>query len=143
MLQSLYTQLAAVASLLICGFAIISGSWRERLCGVLYLAAYVLLIGLGLVSTRYAVVYGAVADALLVPGVLVIARKSPHIWPRCVLVLQIFSVGIDIAALTYKGISVWLYLTAQNAAGYAILLCLLVGTFGARARRRAEKQASR
>ncbi len=139
MLQSLTTQLAFVAMLLVCGFAIISGSWRERLCGVLYMAAYAVTFGLGLVSTRYAPVYVGVADAMLVPGFWVIARRSPQLWPKCVLGIQIASVALDIAAVTYTGLDRWLYLTAQNVAGYAILLCLLVGTFAALARRRSEK----
>jgi len=141
MLQTLYTQVAAAALLLICGFAIVSGSWRERMCGIMYLAAYAMTIGFGMITTRDPAVYNSVSDTLLVPGFAVIARKSPHLWAKCALGIQVFSVGVDIAALIFDEINRWQFLTIQNAAGYAILACLLVGTFAARARRRAEKQA--
>jgi hypothetical protein len=143
MFHSLYTQVASAALFSICLFAIVAGSWRERLCGVIYLAAYIMQFGLHAISSNQDFLHLALADILLVPGFLVIARKSPHPWAICALGLQIFSVGLDIAALVFKNITRWQYLTIGNGAGYAVLLCLLVGTFAAQARRRAEKQASR
>jgi hypothetical protein len=141
MLQSLYTQVAAVALFSICLFAIVAGSWRERLCGVMYLAGYILQFGLGAISSNQDILHLGLADILLVPGFLVIARKSPHPWAICALGLQILSVGVDIAAFIFKAITLWQYLTIENGASYGVLLCLLVGTFAARARRRTEKQA--
>jgi hypothetical protein len=142
MLESFVTRFNMVMVLLVCGFAIISGSWRERLCGALYLISYVMMLGFGLVSLDYASVYMTVADVLLVPGLWIIARRAPHPWAKCALAVQLVSVVVDIAAMSYD-ISQWWYFTIQIVTGYAFLICLLVGTFTARARRRSEKQASR
>ncbi len=144
MLQILEFQFPTIMMLLVCGFAIIAGSWRERLCGILYLAAYAMGIGFGFISTRHnTAIYMAVADVLLIPGFWVVARRSPPVWAKCVLVIQTVSVAIDGLALTYDGLSRWQYLTMLTAAGYAILACLFVGTIGHISKRRAEKQATR
>ena len=139
MLQSLATQLALATMVLVCGYAIIAGSWRERLGGVVYLAGYAMQIGFGMISTRYPALYLTVADVLLLPGFLIINRKSPHPWTLWALVVQLLSASLDIAVLVFHVVRPWLYLTIQTLAGYLVLLCLLIGTLAAHARRRRER----
>jgi len=139
MLESFVTRFNMVMVLLVCGFAIISGSWRERLCGALYLISYVMMLGFGLVSLDHASVYMTVADVLLVPGLWIIASRAPHPWARYALAVQFVSVVVDIAAMIYD-ISQWWYFTVQIVTAYAFLICLLVGTIAATARRRRERR---
>jgi hypothetical protein len=142
MLQFLAVQYPTIIVVLVCGFAIIAGTWRERLGGCLYLAAYTMAIGFGTISTRYTAAYMTTADSLLLPGFWIIARRTPHMWAKCLLAVQAIGVTIDIVSLCSNLLNRWQYLTIVNAVGYAVLACLLVGTFGAWARRRREKAGS-
>ncbi|ESQ91513.1 hypothetical protein ABAC460_05890 [Asticcacaulis sp. AC460] len=145
MLQSWITQLSAVALLVICGYALIAGSWRERFGAVIYVAAYALTLGFGLISldsdlpylakyisSNYTALYMLVTDTLILQGLCVVAWKSPHPWSKWAILCQVVSIGLHCVVLLDLGLSNRIYLSLVTALGWGGLLALLIGTIAAR-----------
>ncbi|HVZ29298.1 MAG TPA: hypothetical protein VG839_02820 [Asticcacaulis sp.] len=142
----LHTPLAiagAVTMFLACGFAIIAGSWRERMGGVVLLIDYVLNFLLGLVIFKLTILRFLVGDVICLIGFLYLCWKAPHPWPLWAFGLQFCSVMTEVAALGLgRSLMKWTFLTIELAAGYGILIVLLIGTFAAlRARKRMRSSA--
>lgn len=140
MLNAVLPRILGFGLLFICLYAIAAGTWRERLAGVTYLAGYCVLLGFEFISTSYRVPYQLISDTLCLPSFLIIAWKSPVLWPRFALAAQLASLFIDITILFYRTIDDWTYTATQNALGSALLVSLLAGTLLAQRRRRQEKE---
>lgn len=155
MLQSWVTQLGAIAIAVVCLYALVKGTWRERFGALIYAAAYLLSLGFGLISVEngplflsdylrreYISLYLLVADVLLLQGLCVIAWKSPHPWPKWALMVQFVSIAAHVAVLWNLGLGNRAYLTIATAAGWAVLIALLIGTVAAAQARRQARLAS-
>jgi len=127
----------AVAVVLVCSYALIAGSWRERFGALVYLTAYLIVLGFG----RASPVSMLMADTLCIPGFFIANWKSRHPWPRWALAGQLVSVSVEIFALFSNNLSRWTFLTIEVTAGWAVLLSILIGTVAYRVERRAQRQA--
>ncbi len=148
MLQSLVTQLGAGAVLVVCLYALIAGGWRERFGAVIYLAAYLISVGFALISPDYTTLYLLVADALCLQGYLVISWKSPYSWPKWAVAGQLVCVAAEVVTLMPQsllslGIHTYVFLSVETAAGWAVLLALLLGTIAAAQTRRDARRLPR
>jgi hypothetical protein len=144
MLQSVVTQLGACAVALVCLYAIVVGTWRERFGAFIYSAGYMLTMGFALVMPEYVAAYMLVADVICLLGFYIACWKSQHPWPQWALLGQIVSVAIDIIVLLNIGVGVKGLLVVQTIAAWGVLLALLLGTIAAaKERRAARKQGNR
>lgn len=132
MLQSVVAKAGAVAVVLVCSYALIAGSWRERFAGFIYLTGYLIVLGFQVSSPLYMLT----ADALCIPAFFIANWKSRHPWPRWALAGQIFSVAFDVAALFVNEINRWTFSAIESAVGWGVLLAILIGTIAHRADRR-------
>lgn len=145
MLQSWITQLSALALLIVCGYALIVGSWRERFGALIYIAAYALSLGFGMISltsaapfipkyiaSNYVAMYMLVTDTLMLQGLCVVAWKSPHAWPKWAILCQVITIILHVAMLVGLDLSQLVYLALVTALGWCGLLALLLGTIAAR-----------
>ncbi|EGF91466.1 putative membrane protein [Asticcacaulis biprosthecium C19] len=145
MLQSWITQLSAAALLVVCVYALIAGSWRERFGALIYMAAYALSLGFGMISlssaapyipkyvaSNYVAMYMLVTDTLILQGLCVVAWKSPHAWPKWAILCQAVTIGLHVAMLLGLGLSNPVYIALLTALGWLGLLALLIGTIAAR-----------
>lgn len=136
MLQSVVTQLGAFAIAAVCLYAFIMGTWRERFGAVIFSAAYVLTVGFGVTSTDHIAAYLLVADVICLLGFYIACWKAQHPWPQWALLGQIICVAVDILTLLQFGIGRTVFLVVQTAAGWGVLLALLIGTIAAAKARR-------
>lgn len=139
MLASMVAMAGAVAVVLVCSYALIAGSWRERFGALVYLTAYLIVLGFGSASP----VSMLMADTLCIPGFFIANWKSRHPWPRWALTGQLLSVSIELIALFPSNLSRWTFLTIEVAAGWAVLLSILVGTIAYRVERRTQNALGR
>ena len=136
MLHSWITQLGAGAVLVVCLYGLWVGGWRERCGAGIYLAAYLITFGFGLISIEYPTLYLMVADALCLQAFYVLSWKSPRAWPKWAVAGQLISVVAEVATLFHLGLRSYLFLTIETAAGWAVLLALLLGAIAANKDRR-------
>ena len=136
MLQSVVAKAGAVAVVLVCTYALVAGSWRERFGAVMYLNRYLIVLGFQVSSP----VSMLAADTLCIPAFFIANWKSRHPWPRWALAGQIISVAFEIVALFFP-ISRWTFSTVETAVGWGVLLAMLIGTIAYRVERRAMKAA--
>ncbi len=140
MLQSVVTQLGAFAVAAVCLYAFTMGTWRERFGAFIFSSAYLLTLGFGVSSTEHIAAYLLVADVICVLGFYIACWKAQHPWPQWALLGQIICVAVDIVTLLQIGIGRTSFLVIQTAAGWGVLLALLIGTIAAaKARREARK----
>lgn len=139
MLASMIAMAGAVAVVLVCSYALIAGSWRERFGALVYLTAYLIVLGFGKASPLSMLM----ADTLCIPGFFIANWKSRHPWPRWALAGQLLSVSVEVVALLPTNLSRWTFLTIEVTAGWGVLLSILVGTVAYRVERRAQKAAIR
>jgi len=138
MLQSFATRLGAISIVLVCGYAILAGSWRERFSAFVYLTGYMMVLGFGLAGPEASPVYMLASDTLSLLGFFIVNWKSTHSWSRWAIAGQLASVILDVIALTGL-FNRRFFLTLETVAAYAVLLALLTGTISYRVRRRAMK----
>lgn len=143
MLQSIISKLGACAVVLVCVYAIVAGSWRERFAGLIYLTAYIISLGLGLTSRSFPIYHMLLVDALCLAGLFMTNWKPVHPWPKWAFTAQLISVAADIFALIDYGLPRWFFLVVQIVTGYAVLLAVLIGTINHRIRRRDAKTVTR
>lgn len=133
MLQSLPALIGAGVVILVCLFAIIAGSWRERVGGIVYAGAYLLSLVLALVTLKTVAWRFLVVDTACLIGFFCLCWKAPRPWPLWALGAQLLSVLTSLAVLQMGTDKVlkWTLLTVVNGLGYTVLLVLLIGTIGA------------
>jgi len=136
LMQPFWPTINRVVTLIVCPYAILVGSWRERFVGAVYLAGFVAVEALASVSHLHSLPLGFLADILTLPGFLRADYKSPYSWTRWAAISQVLSAFTDIIDL----LSGEAYSTAcQITLGilsYGVLTSLLVGTVSAQRRRR-------
>jgi len=143
MLQSIVTQVGACVVVLVCSYAIIAGSWRERFAGLVYLTAYVINLGLGFTSRSFPAYHMLLVDTLCLAGLFIANWKPTHPWPRWAFTAQLISIVTDLFVLIDYGFPHWIFLIIEMIAGYAVLLAILIGTISYRIRRHASKAPSK
>ena len=141
MLQTWVAQMGAVAVVGVCLYAVIAGSWRERFGAIIYLSAYCLTIAFGIISTNHLAWYLLVSDVLCLLGFFMLCFKSRHPWPMWALWAQLACVLVSLVSLLNIGLAEWGYLTIETAAGWGVMLALLIGTIAAVDTRRSRKRA--
>ncbi|MBP2158166.1 MULTISPECIES: hypothetical protein [Asticcacaulis] len=141
MLQSWVTQLGACAVALVCLYAIVAGTWRERFGAFIYLSGYLLTMGFSLVSSDHIAAYMLVADVICLLGFYIACWNTQHPWPQWALLGQIVSVAIDIIVLLNIGVGVTALLVVQTIAAWGVLLALLIGTIAVTKARRAARKS--
>lgn len=139
MLQSWVSQVGAGAILVVCLYALVTGAWRERAGAVIYLLAYLVSLGFGLVAPAHSTLYLLLSDALALQGFAVLAWKSPHPWPLWAVAGQLVCVAMEAVTLLNNGIMSWYFLTAEMIAGWGVLMALLLGTIAANAARKTRR----
>ena len=140
MLQSLVTQMGAAAVVIVCLYALFAGTWRERFGAVIYLAAYLLTLGFGTIAPGHFTLYLLLGDMVCLQAFLFLCWKTPHPWPKWAVLGQLICVVIEVATLMKLGIRSFNFLTIETAAGWAVLLALLIGAIAAaQAKRDAKK----
>lgn len=139
MLHHWVSQIGAAAIFLVCAYALMAGAWRERVGAVFYLAAYLVSLGFGLVTAGHPTLYLLLSDAVCLQGFAMLAWKSPHPWPKWTVAGQLVCVALELITLANPGIPSWYFLTAEMAAGWGVLLSLLLGTVAANKTRRMHK----
>ncbi|WP_443747714.1 hypothetical protein [Asticcacaulis solisilvae] len=132
LMHRFWAEVGEIAVFLVCGYALIAGTWRERFGGAIYLVAYVIPWVFAAISIRSVGLYFLAADVLLLPGFFTINRNSPQPWTRWALGSQVLSVALDIARLIYdSGRFDPFYIIVQAILGYVVLIALLTGTIAA------------
>ncbi|WP_443747718.1 hypothetical protein [Asticcacaulis solisilvae] len=140
LLQPFWPTINKVATVLICSYAILAGSWRERTVGSVYLIAYLFLESFAVVSHRLPIFLAFLADVLCLPGFLTANRTSPYPWTRWALACQLLSVVVDILNLLDAKYSPPC-LIALGVLSYGVLASILAGTISAHARKRRERRS--
>lgn len=144
LMQRFWAQVGECAVALICGYALVAGTWRERFGGAIYLAAYLIPAAFASISTRGFDLYFLVADVLCLPGLVTIARNAPHPWPRWAIGGQLASVIADIVSLMYRDNAIYpFYIITEAVLSYIVLIALLTGTIAAQLRRHREGRGNR
>ncbi len=138
MLQSIAAKAGAAAVVLVCTYALVAGSWRERFGAFIYLTGYLIVLGFGVTSP----VSMLFADMLCIPAFFIVNWKSRHPWPRWALGAQTVSVAVEILALLIPSVNRWTFLMLELVAGWVVLLAILMGTIAARIPRKPEKPAT-
>ncbi len=142
MLQSWVTQIGAAAVVVVCVYAFFVGTWRERFGAFIYLAAYVLTMGFVLIEREHFTLYLLLSDMVCLQAFLFLCWRTPHPWPKWAVLGQLICVATEVATLMKLGIRSFNFLTIETAAGWAVLLSLLIGAIAAsRARREAKNLA--
>ncbi len=123
---------SAVTIFVVCGFAIIAGSWRERMGGVVYLIDHVLNFLLGQTFPELFLLRYLLSDSICLLGFFYLCWKSPHPWPLWAFGFQFTSIMTAMAALVLgPDLLRWTFLTIEMAVGGSVLVVLLVGTVSA------------
>jgi len=137
LMQPFWIQINRITVLIVCGYAILGGTWRERFAGTTYMAAFLLPTLFAFVwSNRIAVPLLLISDILCLPGFLTVNRKSPYAWTRWALALQLLSTAGDVAdMLIYGERRPPIYIISEAVITYGILAALLTGTISAQIRR--------
>ncbi|MBW8882478.1 MAG: hypothetical protein JF615_13980 [Asticcacaulis sp.] len=142
MLQSLLAQAWAIIDVVICGYALYAGSWRERCGAIIFLIAYLASMGFAFISPQYTTLYLLVADTLCLQVFYVVSWKSPHPWPKWAVAAQLVCVVMEVLTLLKVGISNYVFLTVENTMGLAVMLALLLGTISAAQAKRDARRLS-
>ena len=138
LLQPFWPILNKVVTALVCSYAILTGSWRERTVGAAYLLTYMFVESFEAVSHRLPIFLAFLADILCLPGFLAANRKSALAWTRWALACQVLSVAVDIINLFDAKYSPPC-LIALGILSYGVLGSLLIGTVSAQVRKRRER----
>lgn len=142
MLQSLPALIGAGAVIFICLFAIVAGSWRERVGGMVYVGAYLLSILLSLITVESVAWRFLIVDFACLAGFFCLCWKAPNPWPLWAVGAQLLSVltSLSVLQLGPDKVLKWTLLTVVNGLGYLVLLSLFIGTVAAmRGRKRARE----
>jgi len=139
-MNPIWTTINEVTVTLVCGYAVLVGSWRERLAGAVYAAASLFLGGFGVIPHRASLFLEFTADVLIMPGFLTVNRKSPYAWTRWMLAFQTLSFVPDIIKLMGNPAYFAPCTIAQGVLSYGVLASLLTGTISTQARKRRERE---
>jgi hypothetical protein len=132
LLDSLYTQIGAIAWLAVCGFALWKGEKPERTAGGALLIAWLATLAIHRDTMMTDVHYFTMAIDVIVLGLLVaLSWKSERTWPIWAAGFQLLTILVQIVPMFDMRIRYMAYLAAQTIATYGVLVCVGVGTFWA------------
>lgn len=145
MFQSLYSQVALAALLVVCGFAIWKGSEALRAGAVLIIATWFVTLAASAVTRSYVPATAFLAsDGILAVGLLFLALRYSNWWMGAAMLLQSLSLALhagyfaaeraDLSAHVLRN-----YILGKNLASAAMLLVILAATAASVLRRRARR----
>lgn len=148
MFQSLYSQVALAALLMICGFAIWKGSEALRAGAVLIVATWFVTLAASAITRSYVPAISFLAsDGILAAGLLFLAVRYSNWWMGAAMLLQSLSLALhagyfaaeqaDLSAHVLRQ-----YILGKNLASLAMLLVLLAATVVTILRRRSRDAAA-
>lgn len=138
MLQSPLAILSLIATVCVCGYALVAGGRTERLGGALFFIGYAIANLITAMVPSF-IKWGHIAvDAISLIGFIGLCWKAPHPWPLWATGCVMASVAVNLIGLTNVQITMWVYMTVLILAGYGVLLSLLVGTLAAIRRRKSQ-----
>ena len=134
MFQSLYSQVALAALVVVCGFAIWKGSEALRAGAVLIIATWCVTLAASAVTRSYVPATAFLAsDGILAVGLLFLAVRYSNWWMGAAMLLQSLSLALhagyfaaeqaDISAHVLRN-----YILGKNLASLAMLLVILAAT---------------
>jgi len=130
LLDTIYTQVAAVITLLVCGFAFWKGGRPEQWGGgVVILAQLSTVLLQDFLGTDQMALAAFGADAAVLIALGVIAWKSEQSWPAWASACQAITVAVHLAKLLDFRIAPFAYMSALAIAFYGMVLALAIGTF--------------
>jgi hypothetical protein len=142
MFQSLYSQGALAALLLVCGFAVWKGSEALRAGAVLIVVTWFVTLTASAVTRSYVPATAFMAsDGILAIGLLFLAVRYSNWWMGAAMLLQSLSLALhagyfaaeraDLSAHVLRN-----YILGKNLASAAMLLVILAATIASILRRR-------
>ena len=138
MFDTLYSQIGAIFTVLVVGFAFLKGDEPERIGGAVYVLAWfasMLVQDDTALHSPQVAMFAIDSLGLFVYGAL--AWKSRRSWPVWVCALQLLAVMSHIMWFVDLRPPAASFYTVINLASYGILVALAVGTFWAWQERRA------
>jgi len=136
LMQPFWPTINKVVTYIVCSYAILAGSWRERFVGAIYIVAYVVVEAFASVLYLHTTPLIFLADILCLPGFIIADYKSPYSWTRWAAICQVMSVITDIIPLASGGKYYAVCLITLGILSYGVLISLFVGTVSAQIRRR-------
>lgn len=136
LMNPIWVPINLTATLIVCGYAVFAGAWRERFGGAVYMASALVSWSLPHVTLRNSIFEILVSDLLCLPGLIAINHKSPHAWTRWVLGCQGLGIGADIVDLAFGGKLFPAYAIGVGVLNYVVVAALLIATISAQVRRR-------
>ncbi len=132
MFDTLYSQIAAIAWVSVCAFALIKGEREERIGGgallIGWLGTMTVQQEIGLARSALPVM---AIDVVLLLVLLGLSWRSERTWPIWASAFQLITVLVHIVTLADLRIGIIAYLSAVAVATYGLLICLAIGTFWA------------
>jgi hypothetical protein len=134
MFQSLYSQIALAALLVVCGLAIWKGSEALRAGAVMILITWFVTLAASAVTRSYVPAVAFLAsDGILAAGLLFLAVRYSNWWMGAAMLLQ--AIGLSLHAAYFAAEksdlsrhTLWLYIAGKNVASLAMLLVILAAT---------------
>jgi hypothetical protein len=147
MFQSLYSQVALVALVVFCGFAIWKGSDAVRAGAVLIVATWIVTLAASAVTRSYVPAIAFLAsDGIMAVGLLFLAVRYSNWWMGAAMLLQSLALALhagyfaaeraDLSAHVLRG-----YILGKNLASAGLLLIILAATVASMRRRRSREAA--
>jgi len=143
LMQPFWPTINRVATFIVCSYAILAGSWRERFVGAVYMVSYVVVEAFASVSYLHSAPLLFLADVLCLPSFIIAGYKSPYSWTRWAVISQVLSVITDIILLAFGGRYYAVCLITLGILSYGVLISLLIGTVSAQIRRRTASKDKR
>lgn len=140
LMQPFWPTINRLATFIVCSYALLAGSRRERFVGAVYIAAYVVVEAFASVSYLHSTALILLADILCLPGFIIAGYKSPYSWTRWAMICQVLSVVADITPLAFGETYYAACLIILGILSYGVLISLLVGTMSAQIRRHRERK---
>lgn len=138
MFDTLYSQIGAVISVLILGFAFLKGGEPERIAagafGLGWFASMLVQNDSDLYNAQWSML---AIDIVMLAVLAALVWKSRRTWPTWACAAQLLVVTAHVLMATDNRPPISSYYTVINLAGYGVLLAIAVGTFWAWQERRA------
>lgn len=140
LLDTLYSQIGAVAWLAVCFFALWKGDQPERFGATALLVAWIATLAAHRDTQLDTVHYPVMAiDAALLLVLIGLSWKVDRAWPLWAAGFQLITVLVHVVTMVDLRIHSIAYLSALTISSYGLLICLGVGTFWAWQEREAIK----
>lgn len=130
MLDTIYSQVGAVITLLACGFAFWRGDKLEQFgAGAVLIAWISMIFAQDDTATAAPTLLFFVIDFALMLAMGAIAWKSSHSWPIFAIAFQLIKIVLHATLLLGLHIGSFAYLSAFSMSNYGVLATLVIGTW--------------